>query len=143
MQMPELVQRLLDRMHEGGAEPVAHLIVEELWLAVVDGSLEIGQRLPTARELAIALGVSPRSIERAYSELERRGVLVTRAGSGSFVSLTQPSEQERARNRELAKLCRETVQRATELGFDIEDVVDALTELRSAAHDAQTQEPGP
>ena len=143
MQTPELVRRLSDRVHEGGAEPVAQLIVEELWLAVVEGSLEVGQRLPTARELAIALGVSPRSIERAYTELERRGVVVTRPGSGSFVSLTQPSEQDRARHQELAKLCREAVKRATELGFGIEDVLDALAEFRSAAHESSTQEPGP
>src|SRR5919108_5536686 len=102
MEMPELVQRLSERM-EGGAEPVAHLIVEEMWLAVVEGSLDPGQRLPTARQLAIALGVSPRSIERAYAELERRGVLMTRTGSGLVVSLSQPLEQQRARHRELAK----------------------------------------
>lgn len=143
MQTGELVQRLSDRLREDPAEPVAHLVVEELWLAVVDGSLEIGKRLPTARQLAIALGASPRSIERAYTELERRGVVATRPGRGSFVSLTQPSEQERARHQELANLCRETVQRARELGFDIQDVLDALAEFRSGAQETQTQEPGP
>lgn len=144
MQMPELVGRLSDRLREGGPETVGQLIVEELWLAVVDGSLGIGQRLPTARELAIALGVRPRSIERAYAELERRGVVATRPGSGSFVGLTQPSEQERTRHRELARVCREAVQQATALGFGIEDVLDALAELRSAAHEShQTQERGP
>ncbi|HSJ16357.1 MAG TPA: GntR family transcriptional regulator [Longimicrobiales bacterium] len=137
------MQRLSDRLREDPAEPVAHLVVEELWLAVVDGSLEIGKRLPTARQLAIALGVSPRSIERAYTELERRGVVATRPGQGSFVSLTQPPEHERARHQELANLCRETVQRARELGFDIQDVLDALAEFRSGAQETQTQEPGP
>ena len=141
MEMPELVQRLSERMQQGGAEPVAHLIVEEMWLAVVEGSLDPGQRLPTARQLAIALGVSPRSIERAYAELERRGVLMTRTGSGLVVSLSQPLEQQRARHRELAKLCRDTVQRANDLGFDIDELLDALGDFRTAAHESRAREP--
>lgn len=89
MEPDELVQRLTGRLRSGSAEPVAHGIVEELWLAVVEGSLESGTRLPTPRQLAISLGVTPRSLERAYAELERRGVLVTRAGAGTFVSLVR------------------------------------------------------
>jgi GntR family transcriptional regulator len=143
METQELVRRLSNRVTEARSVPVSQLIVEELWLAVVEGTVEIGQRLPTARQLAIALGASPRSIERAYVELERRGVVATRPGSGSYVSLTQPPEEDRARHRELAKLCHATVQQAADLGFGIEDVIDTRAEFRSAAHESQTQEPGP
>lgn len=143
MNETELVTRLAGRLRDGGAEPASSLIVEELWLAVVDGSVEVGRRLPTARQLAVVLGLSPRTIERAYRELEQRGVVTTRTGAGTFVSLEQPSEQDRSRYRELAQLCRETVARAGELGFAVDDVLDALTEFRSAAHESRTQEPGP
>ncbi|MEX1184176.1 MAG: GntR family transcriptional regulator [Gemmatimonadota bacterium] len=135
MEKAELVQRLTERLGEGGTVSIAQLVGEELWLAVVDGSLEIGQRLPTPRQLAIALGVSPRSIERAYLDLERRGVVATRPGAGTFVSLAQPAEQDRERHRQLTQLCDELVHRAAELGFDIDDVADMLTELRSASAD--------
>jgi GntR family transcriptional regulator len=137
-----LVQRLADLIGAGGARPASQLIVEELWTAVVEGSLETGERLPTARQLAIALGVSPRSIERAYAELARRGVVATRQGVGTFISLTQPSEAERARHRELDALCRDAVRRAQELGFDVDDVLDAIAELRTL-DESQTQESGP
>ena len=127
-------------MRESSAEPVALLVVDELWLGVVEGRLEVGQRLPTARELAIALSVSPRSIERAYTELERRGVVAARAGSGMFVSLTQPSEQEHIRHRELTALCREAAGRAAELGFAIDDLIDALVDFRTSSRETQTEE---
>jgi GntR family transcriptional regulator len=143
MESPELVHRLALRLRDGSAEPASQLIVDEVWLAVVEGSLESGQRLPTARQLAIALGVSPRSIERAYLELERRGVVATRQGAGTFISLTQPSEHDLARHQELAKLCREMIARATELGFTIDDMLDALTEYRTAEHESSLKEPGP
>jgi GntR family transcriptional regulator len=130
--MDPIIQRLAFRLAERRAEPVAHLIVEDLWLAVVDGSLESGERLPTARQLAIDLGVSPRSIERAYTELERRGVIATRAGQGTFVSLAPPSEAERERHHHFADLCRRTVERAASLGFGVDDLLDALAEFRTA-----------
>ncbi len=130
--MEAITQRLAARLAESTGEPVASLIVEELWLAVVEGSLASGERLPTLRQLAIALGVSPRSVERAYAELERRGVIAARPGEGTFVSLAPAPEAERTRYRELAALCREAVERAGRLGFSVDDLLDALAEFRTA-----------
>lgn len=135
MEANDIVRRLAVRLRESGAEPVAHIVVEELWLAVVDGSLGSGERLPTPRQLAIGLNVSPRSIERAYDELSRRGVIVSRAGAGTFVSLAPPSESDRARHQQLAALCRETVEQAAALGFGIDHLIDALAEFRTADRD--------
>ncbi|HEX6132893.1 MAG TPA: GntR family transcriptional regulator [Longimicrobiales bacterium] len=132
MDTRHLIDRLAARLREAGSQPVAHAVVEELWLAVVDGSLDSGERLPTPRELAIELGVSPRSIERAYEELARRGVVVSRAGAGTFVSLAPPSDEDRTRHEQFAALCREAVERADALGFDVDDLIDALAEYRTA-----------
>jgi GntR family transcriptional regulator len=141
MRAADLYSRLAGRLREGGAGPVSRLVIEEIWLAVVEDALEIGQRLPTARELAIALGVSPRSIERAYDELERRGVISTRPGAGTFVSLAPPPEEEHARHRQFAQLCDGAVRRAAELGFDVDDLIDALADFRTAERAPPTEEP--
>lgn len=141
MEANEIVSRLAARLREGGPDPVAHVVIEELWLAVVDGSLESGERLPTPRQVAIGLNVSPRSIERAYAELERRGVTVSRAGAGTFVSLAPASESDRARHQEFAALCRRTVEQAAALGFDIDELIDALAEFRTADRDDRSMEP--
>jgi GntR family transcriptional regulator len=130
--MEPITQRLAAELTASPSEPVAHVIVEDLWLAVVEGSLESGERLPTARQLAIDLGVSPRSIERAYAELERRGVIATRPGEGTFVSLAAPPESERARHRAFAELCRGAVERAQQLGFSVDELLDAIAEFRTA-----------
>ena len=125
-----LTQRLAHDLAGALDTPATHRIVETVWLAVVEGTLATGARLPTTRQIAIALGVSPRTVERAYEQLERRGVLVRRAGEGTFVSLALPSEEERARHREFAALCRATVERAAELGFSLDELMDALTDFR-------------
>ena len=45
-----------------------------------------GQALPSIRELAVAIKVSVITVKRAYQELEREHVIVTRQGLGSFVA---------------------------------------------------------
>lgn len=140
MQSSELVSRLAARLRNGAAEPVSQLIVEELWLAVVEGSLEVGARLPTARQLAIDLGVSPRSIQRAFTELERRGVVTTRHGAGTTISLSPPSDEDRTRHQQFAVLCVETVRRAEALGFGPDELIDALSEFRTLERDHSSQE---
>jgi GntR family transcriptional regulator len=138
----ELMGRLTARLRAGGAGPASQLITEEIWVAVVEGDLDVGARLPTSRELAIALGVSPRSIERAYEELERRGVVVTRQGAGTFVSLAPASDAERVRYTQFAALCAEAVQRSVDLGFDVDTLIDALSEFRAGERTNPSKEPG-
>lgn len=127
----QMMEQLAARLAGGIEQPMAHRIVEHIWLSVVDGTLKTGERLPTARQLAVALNVSPRTVERAYRQLEDRGVIATRRGEGTFVALVLPSEEERARHRQFAELCREVVDRAEELGFDVNDLVEALSDYRS------------
>jgi len=138
-----VTERLKDRLAEGVAEPVAHLIVETLWLAVVDGTLSSGERLPTARQISVALNVSPRAVERAYRQLEERGVVATRRGEGTFVSLSVPTEEERARHEAFSDLCRETVERTRSLGFGLDELMDALMDYRAMDRESPQEEEGP
>jgi GntR family transcriptional regulator len=126
-----ITARLADRLAAGVDQPISRLIVDDVWLAVVDGTLSSGDRLPTARQIAIQLGVSPRTVELAYEELETRGVVATRPGEGTFISLRPPPEAERERHGRFAELCRDTFDRAAELGFGVDDLIAALTEFRS------------
>lgn len=137
MSQPELTG-LADRLAAGidrrGDAPLSSQIVDQVWLEVVSGILDSGERLPTVRQLAVALGTGPRTVERAYQQLEKLGVVVGRAGEGTFVSLAPPSSGVRERYFELERRCRELASRAEELGFAIDDVLDLLAELRSEHH---------
>jgi GntR family transcriptional regulator len=135
-----LMELLGARLAEGSDEPIGAMITEAIWLAVVDGTLASGERLPTARQIGIRLGVSPRTVERAYDELEARGVLASRPGEGTYISLRPPSEEERERHRRFVDLCRETYEKATALGFSVEDLVNSLTEFRSVECSSSPEE---
>ncbi|MBI4539867.1 MAG: GntR family transcriptional regulator [Gemmatimonadetes bacterium] len=138
-----LAARLAAHLDTARDEPLSHQIADQVWLEVIEGTLETGERLPTVRQLAVALGASPRTVERAYAELERLGVVSTRVGQGTFVSLGPPAESVRERRRELLRLCLEALERADALGFDAEDLIDTLGELRAARLDAEPSKTPP
>lgn len=96
---------------------------------MVDGTLETGERLPTVRELAVALGVHPRVVERAFAELERNAVVRVDTG-GVFVCLTQAEPGASERVRALEDICAEAVARAEALGFGIDELIEGLADLR-------------
>jgi GntR family transcriptional regulator len=138
-----LLQRLSARLRQGGDQPIANLIIDDVWLAVVEGTLSSGERLPTARQVAVGLGVSPRTVERAYRELEARGVVASRPGEGSFISLAPPPAEERERHRRFGELCRQAFEDARELGFAVDDLIDALVEFRTIERTLEDKEMSP
>jgi GntR family transcriptional regulator len=61
-------------------------IIEQIRHRVAVGDWKPGHELPSIRALAVATRVSVITVKRAYLELERDGVIVTRQGKGSFVA---------------------------------------------------------
>lgn len=66
-----------------GSRSKLPLVVEEL--CRLAERLGIGAKLPTTRELSAALGVTGVTLSRALAQLESRGVLMCRQGSGIYV----------------------------------------------------------
>ena len=54
--------------------------------------LQEGDRLPSVRELAAKLAINPNTIQRAYRELEAKGLIATVPGKGCFVCRMQEKE---------------------------------------------------
>ena len=66
--------------------PMYLQIVEQIRHRIAIGDWRPGYELPSIRALAVALQVSVITVKRAYLELERDGVILTRQGKGSFVA---------------------------------------------------------
>ena len=67
-------------------EKLAHAVVRQIEGLVLRGILRPGERLPAERELSERLDVSRPSLREALAELQARGLLVSRAGSGVYVA---------------------------------------------------------
>ena len=66
--------------------PMYLQIMEQIKQRVAVGDWKPGDKIPSIHELAVGLQVSVITIKRAYLELEREGVLVTRHGIGSIIA---------------------------------------------------------
>ena len=66
--------------------PVYAQLVEHIKLAIVCGEFKPGDRLPSVRELSAAAGVNPNTMQRAFAELERDGLVLTQRTSGRSVT---------------------------------------------------------
>jgi len=66
--------------------PIYEQIVDGIEQLAICGALSAGSQIPSVRTLAMELSVNPNTIQRAYTELERRDVIYAAKGRGNFVS---------------------------------------------------------
>lgn len=66
--------------------PVYEQIIEQIEKMVSLGIISPGDQLPSVRSLSIELSVNPNTIQKAYSELDTRGIVHSVPGKGCFVS---------------------------------------------------------
>ena len=66
-------------------KPIYEQIIENMKQLVVSGVLQRDDQLPSVRQLAQELAINPNTIQKAYAELERQGVIYSLKGRGSFV----------------------------------------------------------
>jgi len=67
------------------SQPIYQQIVDGLIKAVIRGALKPGDRIPSQREMAARLAVSPNTVQRAYRDLETLGLTETLRGQGAFI----------------------------------------------------------
>src|SRR3979490_2535770 len=75
----------LRALREDDPAPVYVQIERRIRMGVADGTLQPGDHLPSVRDLARQLGLSPNTVGRAYANLSREGVITARAGGGSEI----------------------------------------------------------
>ena len=95
---------------------------------VASGGLRPGHRLPTVRRLAEDLGLATNTVARAYTELEREGILNTRPGLGVFVAQPKAELTKDARRRRLFEILDTFLTEAVHLGFSAEEVMRIATD---------------
>ena len=111
-------------LHSG--VPVYRQIIDQVLGRIATSSLGPGDQLPTVRQVAVDLAINPNTVQRAYRELEIRGVLETQQGTGTFISQQKVKRDEVERRRQLCQLVSELVARAGAAGFTIEDLQEEL-----------------
>ena len=97
--------------------PIYEQVIDGIEQMVVHGVLAPDSQLPSVRQMAAELSINPNTIQRAYSELESRGVIYSVKGKGNFVS-PDGSTLRLRRLDEIGRQIGELIRTARELGAD-------------------------
>ena len=84
--------------------PICPQICETLCAQIAAGEFAPGQRLMSVRDVAVAAGVNPNTVQRAFEQLEQQGVLRSERGAGWFVGEDPKAAQELRQNMAEEKL---------------------------------------
>ncbi len=111
--------------------PMYTQIMEQIKRLVAQGDWPPGEKVPSIRELAVATQVSVITVKRAYQELERAGVIVTRHGIGSFVAGHEDLGDQIMQS-EIDELLQKALQQAKNYGMSVESLVARMKSLSKA-----------
>jgi GntR family transcriptional regulator len=105
-----------------GEVPIYEQIVRQVKLAVADGTLVGGQRVPSVRGLAGELAINPNTIARAYTQLQNDRVLESLRGRGLIVRRDAVNRCTKARNTIIADALRRLIDDAIAGGMTADEI---------------------
>lgn len=111
--------------------PVFVQIIERLKLDIITGSYHPGDKLPSVRDLANEAAVNPNTMQRAFAELEREGLVYTMRTNGRFITEDQTMIEQLKEQMAISTIA-EFLHHMEELGFKKEETIklveDAIKE---------------
>lgn len=108
--------------------PVYEQIIKQVEEQVLTGILKEGNKLPSVRSLSVKLSINPNTIQKAYTELDRRQLIITVPGKGSFISekaIEVVGANSREKMTELNKIIRELAL----AGVTKEEIINNIEEV--------------
>jgi GntR family transcriptional regulator len=126
--MDEPDDPLLLRLDDRRGVPLFRQVVDAIRYAASSGRLLPGDRLPSVRGLAARLGVNPATVQKAYRELDLRGLVSARRGQGTFVAKATTELAESERIATLWDEIQVVLATARELDIDRDELLDLFVQ---------------
>ena len=106
-------------------KPIYEQIIDSIKELIIQGIWPRDTQLPSVRQLAGDLAINPNTIQKAYSELERQGIIYSMKSKGSFVA-SSVDELRGERKAELVEELGKTLHELESLGMSDEEAADIL-----------------
>jgi DNA-binding transcriptional regulator YhcF (GntR family) len=112
--------------------PIYAQLMEQIQMKIVSGQYPCGEKLPSVRELAMQAAVNPNTMQKAFAELERSGLIVTQRTNGR--SVTEDRELiHKIRGNMAQTHLTDFVRSMKKLGFDEPEIVSLVEGLVDSA----------
>lgn len=101
--------------------PLYMQIVEQTKLAIAKGYFRNGDKYPSVRELSRELLINQATVSKAFKELDKQGIIETKAGIGTFISFDDSKISERIK--EMSKKLQDDLIEARYLGITFDEII--------------------
>lgn len=124
---------MLFELSDTDPRPLYLQIMDEVKRGVVLETIRPDEPLPSVRQLAMELRINPNTVQQAYRELEREGVVYVKRGQGTFVAQNSGGADEREDL--IAGVAERAIRDAFRNGLSIPDLINALRARQSKESD--------
>ena len=121
--------------------PIYAQLMDRLKRRIITGRYLPGEKLPSVRELAAEAGINPNTVQRAFSELEREGLIYTQRATGKYV--TENADEIKSARQALAKTqVTEFLSNMQSLGYSVGDVIVLLQSFNESKEESSHADSG-
>src|SRR4051812_2350584 len=114
------------RVSSSDPRPVYVQIMDEIRRGIATGVWVADAPLPSIRQLAVDVRVHPNTVQQAYRELEREGLVYVQRGAGTFVTAKRGTEERRERRKLADAVADRALRDGYRHGLTLEEVRDAI-----------------
>lgn len=108
--------------------PVYIQLIEQIQAGIISGYYNLGDKLPSVRELAAEAGVNPNTMQRALAELEQTGLVYTNRTSGRYITsdieIIKKLKKQSAKN-----IIIEFIEKMKQLGYEEDEILECVTKI--------------
>ncbi len=109
-------------------EPIYEQLIANIKSLAFNGLLSADEQLPSVRVLSRELAINPNTIQKAYAELERQGIIYSLPGRGNFISSDTEEIARQKREKILSEITTD-IKKARDSGLSREDILSCLDEI--------------
>ncbi len=107
--------------------PVYLQIADRIQMCVLSGEYAPGEQIMTVRQLAMEAAVNPNTVQHAFTELETKGIIVSKGTMGRFVT-EDPKAIEDCRNKMAEQMVKNFVRDIRRLSVTTKQIIEMIEE---------------
>jgi GntR family transcriptional regulator len=121
---------MLETLHiEASGVPIYVQIRDQILAAIASGALRPGERMPTMREVAVALKIDLNTVRHAYEAAQETGAITLVRAQGTYVAERASEVVSQSHDEKLEQLAQKIAVEAYNSGINLSNLINRLNEI--------------